>query len=192
MRAAWLVGVVAIALMEACGSQSGDGDGGLGGSGGSASGGAGGTTAGQGGAGASHASGETGGNGGASATGSGAHPNITTSTSSPDAGTSAGTKPGATPDGGSPPTFTQLYNDILIVSCAGGACHDPGSQKGIAFASQSSAYSAVRNRVTPGNGEGSSFFFTVNSGTMPPGGPKLSAASLALIRAWIDAGALDD
>jgi hypothetical protein len=192
MRAAWLAGVVAIALMEACGSQSGDGDGGLGGSGGSASGGAGGATGGQGGAGTSPASGGTGGNGGASGTGSGTHPNITTSTSSPDAGTGAGTNLGARVDGGSPPTFTQLYNDILIVSCAGGACHDPGIQKGITFASQSSAYMAVRNRVTPGNGEGSSFFFTVNSGTMPPGGPKLSTTNLAMIRAWIDAGALDD
>jgi hypothetical protein len=192
MKAAWLVGVVAMGLIEACGSQSGDGDGGLGGSGGSASGGAGGATGGQGGAGASNASGGTGGNGGARATGSETHPNITTSTSSPDAGTSAGANLGARADGGSPPTFTQLYNHILIVSCAGGACHDPGIQKGISFASQASAYSAVRNRVTPGNGEGSSFFYTVNSGKMPPGGPTLSATNLAMIRAWIDASALDD
>jgi predicted CxxxxCH...CXXCH cytochrome family protein len=99
---------------------------------------------------------------------------------------------GASSDGGSAPTFTQVYNSILTASCSGSACHNPGTQHGISFANQSSAYSAVRNRVVPGDGEGSSFYYTVYSGKMPPEGPKLSAASLALIRAWIDAGALDD
>lgn len=33
---------------------------------------------------------------------------------------------------------------------------------------------------------------TVNTGSMPPGGAKLSAANLALIKAWIDAGALNN
>ena len=89
-------------------------------------------------------------------------------------------------------TFTDIYTSILLVSCSGSACHNPGSQKGIAFASQSSAYTSVRNRVTPGNGAGSSFYSTVNSGSMPPGGPKLSAANLAKIKAWIDAGALNN
>jgi len=47
----------------------------------------------------------------------------------------------------------------------------------------------------PGTGAGGStvsFYTTVNSGSMPPGGPKLSAANLALIKAWIDAGALNN
>jgi hypothetical protein len=50
----------------------------------------------------------------------------------------------------------------------------------------------VSKLVTPGNGAGSSFYQTVNSGAMPPGGPKLSAANLALIQAWINAGALNN
>ena len=54
------------------------------------------------------------------------------------------------------------------------------------------AYTAVRSRVTPGNGAGSSFFNTVNSGSMPRGAPKLSAANLAKIKSWIDAGALNN
>lgn len=95
--------------------------------------------------------------------------------------------------GGSPaPTFTQVYTTVLVVYCSGSSCHDPGSQRGVSFSSQSNAYSAVRNLVTPGNGAGSSFYMTVNNGSMPPGGPKLSAANLALLKAWIDAGALNN
>jgi hypothetical protein len=33
---------------------------------------------------------------------------------------------------------------------------------------------------------------TVNSGSMPPGGPKLSAANLQTIASWINAGALNN
>jgi hypothetical protein len=84
-----------------------------------------------------------------------------------------------------------VYTTILVTYCSGSSCHNPGSQKGISFASQSTAYSAVKSRVTPGNGAGSSFYNTVNSGSMPPGG-KLSAANLAKIKAWIDAGALNN
>lgn len=94
--------------------------------------------------------------------------------------------------GGAAPTFTQIYNQILIVYCAGSNCHDPGSQKGVGFSTQAGAYSSVMSLVTPGNGAGSSFYMTVNGGSMPPGGPKLSAANLALISAWIDAGALNN
>jgi hypothetical protein len=124
--------------------------------------------------------------GGGQPGGSGGATGVTASTRS------STTDGGNSGDGGSAPTFTQLYSTVLTSYCAGSACHNPGSQKGISFASQSSAYSAISNRVIPGDGEGSSFFYTVNSGTMPPGGPKLSATNLAMIRAWIDAGALDD
>ena len=93
--------------------------------------------------------------------------------------------------GAAAPTFTQVYTTILVTYCSGSSCHNPGSQSGVSFSSQSNAYSAVKNRVTPGNGAGSSFYSTVNNGVMPPGG-KLSAANLALIKAWIDAGALNN
>lgn len=173
MRRACLVGLVAMGLIAGCGSQDQPSDGGAVGAGG---GGAAGTT------GMAGAAGDVG--GGGRPGGSGGAPNITASTRSTDGGPNT--------DGGSTPSFTQIYTTVLTVYCAGGACHNPGSQKGISFASQSSAYSAVSNRVIPGDGEGSSFFYTVNSGTMPPGGPKLSATNLAMIRAWIDLGALDN
>jgi hypothetical protein len=98
---------------------------------------------------------------------------------------------GTNPDGAAAPTFTEIYTSILVTYCSGSSCHNPGSQKGISFASQSTAYTAVRNRVTPGNGAGSSFYSTVNSGQMPPG-QKLSATNIAKIKAWIDAGALNN
>jgi pilus assembly protein FimV len=95
-------------------------------------------------------------------------------------------------DGGTSPTFTEIYKNILVVYCSGGSCHDPGSQGGVSFSTQSSAFAAVSSRVTPGNGAGSSFYNTVNSGAMPRGQAKLSATNLELIKAWIDAGALNN
>jgi hypothetical protein len=94
-------------------------------------------------------------------------------------------------DAASAPTFTQVYTTVLTASCAGSQCHNPGSQKNISFSSQANAYSSIKSRVTPGNGAGSSFYNTVSSGSMPPG-QKLSAANLAMIKAWIDAGALNN
>jgi len=104
-------------------------------------------------------------------------------------GSSAG---GAGGTGGASPTFTQIYTTILKVYCGGSNCHNPGSAGGVGFASQASAFSAVSSRVKAGNGAGSSFYNTVNSGAMPRGASKLSAANLALIKAWIDAGALNN
>jgi hypothetical protein len=103
---------------------------------------------------------------------------------SPDAGTSS--------DGGTVVTFTDIYTNILVPHCSGSACHNPGSQRGISFSSQSAAYTSVKGQVTPGNGANSSFYRTVNGGSMPPGGPKLSSTDLAKIKAWIDAGALNN
>ncbi|MFL5308461.1 MAG: hypothetical protein ACJ8F1_24835 [Polyangia bacterium] len=90
--------------------------------------------------------------------------------------------------GSAAPTFTQIYQTILSVSCSGSQCHSPGTQGGVSFASQSSAYSAVHSRVVAGNANGSSLYTLVNGGRMPPGG-KLPAAQLSMIAAWINAGA---
>jgi len=94
--------------------------------------------------------------------------------------------------GAAAPTFTQVYA-VLVQYCSGSNCHNPGSQKGISFSSQSVAYTAVKGRVTPGNGAGSSLYNTCNSGSMPPSpNPKLSSTNLAMLKAWIDAGALNN
>ena len=95
-------------------------------------------------------------------------------------------------NGATAPSFTTIYSTILVVHCAGSNCHKPGTQGGINFATQASAYAVISNEVRPGDGADSDFYVTVNTGVMPKGGPKLSAANLASIKAWIDAGALND
>ena len=139
------------------------------------------------GTGGNHATGGAGGAGGARATGgaSGGGGMRATGGTTGTGGTGAG---GAA---GSAATFTQVYQMVISVSCTGSQCHNPGSQSGVSFSSQSNAYSAVKSRVVAGNATGSSFYTTVNTGRMPPGG-KLSSSQLSMIAAWINAGALNN
>jgi len=195
--AAGATGAAGAGITGAAGVTGGAGAGGrVTGTGGSGVGGRGGAgasgTAGRGGAGAS----STAGRGGAA--GSGTAGRGGSSGGSAGRGGSVGTggggsiDAGVAPDGGAAPTFTQVYDGILVVYCAGSACHNPGTAHNVSFASKSSAYTAVRNQVTPGNGASSSFYSLVNTGRMPEGQAKLSATNLALIKAWIDAGALNN
>jgi len=109
------------------------------------------------------------------------------------AGTQAtGGSPGTGGAAGSPATFTQIYQSILTVSCAGAQCHSPGKQAGVNFASQSSAYSSLKTRVVAGDAEASSFYALLNAGVMPPVGDNLSAEQLAAVASWIDSGATND
>jgi hypothetical protein len=94
--------------------------------------------------------------------------------------------------GGAAATFTMVYTKILSVYCTGSGCHNPGTSGGLSFKTQASAYTSVSGRVVPGDGADSDFYSTVESGEMPKGKAKLSATNLALIEAWIDAGALND
>jgi len=104
----------------------------------------------------------------------------------------SGVDAGSSPDGAVAATFTDVYTTILVTSCSGSNCHKPGAGGGIDFSSQAAAYDSILPRVVPGNGASSSFYQTVNSGSMPKGAAKLSAANLAKIKSWIDAGALDN
>ena len=88
-------------------------------------------------------------------------------------------------------TFTQLYQNILSVSCTGSQCHTPGTQGGVSFGSPASAYKALSRRVIPGDAEGSAFYVLLDTGQMPPT-DNLSAAALAQVASWIDAGALNN
>jgi hypothetical protein len=125
-----------------------------------------------------------GGSGGGGRGGTGGRGGAAGTSGSPDAGTN--------PDGAAAATFTDIYTNILVVYCGGASCHNPGTAAGISFATKADAYDSVILRVVPGNGANSSFFRTVNSGSMPRGAAKLSAANLTKIRTWIDAGALDN
>jgi hypothetical protein len=85
-----------------------------------------------------------------------------------------------------------VYTTILTTYCDGGSCHNPGTKGSVNFASQSTAYNTLKSFVVAGNGAGSKLYSLVNTGKMPDKEPKLSAANIALIKAWIDAGALNN
>ena len=146
--------------------------GGSGGTIGTAGSGTGGAAAGRGGAAAGGTGGATtGGTGGKSGSGG----------SSGHAGQSSG---GA---GGMTPTWTQIYTQFLTNSqygsnCNGSACHNPGKQKGYDFSSQANGYTSVKSNT-------SQFVSVLSSGSMPQGKTKMPAADLAIVKAWVAAGA---
>ncbi len=73
--------------------------------------------------------------------------------------------------------FTSV-REVLAANCS--SCHAwTGSHAQI----------TDRARVVPGDAEGSPLFTLVADGTMPQSGPRLAAGDVALIRAWIAAGA---
>ena len=123
---------------------------------------------------------------------------------------------GATSSGA--PTFTEVYNSIISANCA--SCHSNGhsgfTSGMLDMSSQSAAYTNLvgvaaagvscggggRTRVVPGDHTTSLLWQKVNAkttgGTSPCGSPMplsattLSSTQVAMIAAWIDAGALDN
>jgi hypothetical protein len=84
-------------------------------------------------------------------------------------------------------TFTQLYtqyfnNQQFASNCAGGACHNPGTQKGIDFSTQAKGYASVKANL-------SRVISQISSGGMPQARPKWTSAELALVKAWQAEGA---
>jgi hypothetical protein len=96
--------------------------------------------------------------------------------------------------GGIGTTFTAVYAAIFgTATCAGTLCHNPGIQKGIDLSTQANAYNSLKFEVVPGDGAGSALYRLLSNGTMPPDpAPKLTANQVDAVRAWIDAGALDN
>jgi hypothetical protein len=89
--------------------------------------------------------------------------------------------------GTSSATWTEIYtkflsNDQYASNCNGSACHNPGKQKGYDFSTKANGYSSVKNST-------SQFVSELSSGGMPKGKPKMPAADLAVIKAWVAAGA---
>jgi len=95
----------------------------------------------------------------------------------------AGPTPTATPIS-SAATYTQVNANIISVSCAN--CHfGTNPTSGISLV----GYSGLVAQVTPGNAAASSLYIAVSSGSMPKGGPALSAAQVQEIKSWINSGA---
>jgi hypothetical protein len=89
--------------------------------------------------------------------------------------------------GGGAVTFTELYtqyfnNQQFASNCAGGACHNPGTQKGIDFSTQAKGYASVKADL-------SRVISQISSGGMPRARPKWTNAELALVKAWQAEGA---
>lgn len=90
-------------------------------------------------------------------------------------------------------TFTALYGSLFGTAlCAGTLCHNPGIQKGIDMSSKRAAYDSLKFEVVAGDGANSALYRLLSDGTMPPNPPKATAGQIAAVRAWIDAGALDN
>jgi hypothetical protein len=89
--------------------------------------------------------------------------------------------------------YGQLFNNSSYASnCAGGGCHDPGTQKGLDFSTAAKGYTTAKAKLSVGNPAGSKLVSVLSSGSMPQTRPKMPAADLAIVKAWIMAGALNN
>jgi hypothetical protein len=91
-------------------------------------------------------------------------------------------------------TWTNIYTRMLnnqgyASNCTGGGCHNPGSQKGLSLSSQSTGYTSITRILVPGSPSASKLVSVLSSGSMPQSRPKMPAADLNVVRAWITAGA---
>jgi len=81
-------------------------------------------------------------------------------------------------------TFRQISRDILQPRCV--TCH---SGPNPASAIDLTAFAGAAGQVQAGNPGASTLWQAVSSGSMPPGGPRLSPADVKKIGDWITAGA---
>jgi hypothetical protein len=97
-------------------------------------------------------------------------------------------------DGGINATWTDIYSRLLnnpnySSNCTGAPCHDPGTQKGLDLSTQAKGYSTVKGKLVVGSPNTSKIVTQLSSGSMPQARPRMPAADLAIIKAWIMAGA---
>jgi hypothetical protein len=116
----------------------------------------------------------------------------------------AGTGGTTSPDGGTA-TFTQVYTSVISANCFGSACHNPTGGGRPDFSTKSSCYTFFKNQgqLYPGMDPQKSYIYFIVHGDpsatppsppyMPPDpNPKVSADGLAIVAAWIAAGALNN
>ena len=113
------------------------------------------------------------------------------------------------PDGpGTAPTLTELQASVFTPNCAIPGCHaGPTPEQGMDL-SDGQTFAHTVNvdvvelsgyvRVLPGNSADSYLYMKITAdprivgGQMPFGGPPLSAEQVEAVKAWIDAGAMND
>lgn len=109
------------------------------------------------------------------------------------AGSSSGVGSAGTNGRGPAPTFTTIYNTIIIPNCGGSMCHlKRPTPFGYDFSSQSAASSSWRGDVTAGDADNSPMFQVLNFAIMPKDKAPLSIDQLFMVYDWINAGALDN
>jgi hypothetical protein len=102
-------------------------------------------------------------------------------------------------------TFTELWMTVFgtpmatTSSCAGAACHNPGTKDMVNMADKAKAYASLTRAggpVVKGNPTTSKLIIRLNSTNvmqrMPLGKPPLSKDVIDKVRAWIAAGAKND
>jgi hypothetical protein len=104
---------------------------------------------------------------------------------------------GAPDASGGAATWTRIYTTLLVSpsyasSCLGAACHDPGREHGIDLSTSDAGYRTLQVRIVPGMPQSSDLVSVLQSGFMPEGRPRMPAADVDLVRAWIAAGAPED
>ncbi len=105
--------------------------------------------------------------------------------------------PGAGMDAAPVATWSGIYQNLLVnqsnpSNCTGASCHDPGIQKGLDLSTAQMGYATISRRLVPGSPDSSELVTVLQSGSMPQGRPHMAAADIDLIRAWIQAGALEN
>ncbi|MCB0408150.1 MAG: hypothetical protein KDD34_08105 [Bdellovibrionales bacterium] len=97
--------------------------------------------------------------------------------------------------GGLPPTpvleatFSSIHSLILVPKCVG--CHSPtGTRRSEDYSDYQSTLQT--GKIVPGNANGSEAYQECVSGSMPEGAPRLSDQELAVLKDWINAGALNN
>jgi|tagenome__1003787_1003787.scaffolds.fasta_scaffold20626141_1 hypothetical protein len=112
----------------------------------------------------------------------------------PDAGAHSAGPPEAGLDAGPPVTWSGIYQTLLVnqsypSNCTGASCHDPGIEKGLDLSTPHTGYTTISHRLVPGSPDSSELVTVLQSGSMPEKRPRMAAADIDLIRAWIQAGA---
>jgi len=100
-------------------------------------------------------------------------------------------------DAAPPVTWSRIYQTLLVnqsypSNCTGASCHDPGIEKGIDLSTPHTGYTTISRRLVPGSPDSSELVTVLQSGSMPEKRPRMDAADIELIRAWILAGAVEN
>jgi len=100
-------------------------------------------------------------------------------------------------DASPPVTWSGIYQDLLVnqsypSNCTGSSCHDPGIEKGIDLSTPHLGYTTISHRLVPGSPDSSELVTVLQSGSMPEKRPRMAPADIDLIRAWIQAGAVEN